>query len=718
MRWARLRGESQSMEFGWLPSQICPSGSIHRLLRPMAEHDATSRTVWIRMSRAHAERSCAANTVTTKRRVPRQQQQQQIQQQSVRSSSSSSSAAHSRSPPRMRRTRLLSARHYSRRLLSRSRNTATARREPAAAPPAVTAGTRDDGAGSQLSPLPVSRSTCARYDLAAAIAERLQSVPAVAERLAASVEPRLPWRSNSYSTSTIVEGQAPRTGWCSRQDRSTSHPESAPPLATPAARLLELPGIGADAFEAVLEWLYCGEVGVVSSLLPAVLDASVKLELAHLQYAVAKALEDNLSAATCLETWEAAETHGLAGLAEASKTVALREFDALCHLDAFATLSAERLRALLADPRLDSSRSEYLLNGLVTWLGHQRAPNGGLSSPPISPQYGLLHGHSGVQRRTRRRRRPCLRSARRAIEGSRVHGTACVTAYGAATPGTAARAAATPGTAARAAAARTAAARTAAAAPPPQLKTPHCEVPRAYQHPSAAAPFRSAAHSVPLATARSSSPLASPLSAQAASCRAGAVEGRRSSMVAAADAPPSSREPRRPRPSIVALCRRSRVAAAIAGLGRRASRASAAVADSSIAPHQRQTRLRLQGQCSAAGGGSSTWGDLEKKYASLSASASSLPPLSPSPACKARQAQATITHEFLMPDGIPVLPAAQMDQHRSPLAAHAGGYSRLLDDELDSASAAATGSAGADGRRSGVTRAGGALCSRSCCQCS
>ena len=41
------------------------------------------------------------------------------------------------------------------------------------------------------------------------------------------------------------------------------------------------------------------------ALLPPLLDAAVRLELAALQSAVARALEDNLSAETCLLAWEA-----------------------------------------------------------------------------------------------------------------------------------------------------------------------------------------------------------------------------------------------------------------------------------------------------------------------------------------------------------------------------------------------------------------------------
>ena len=127
--------------------------------------------------------------------------------------------------------------------------------------------------------------------------------------------------------------------------------------------MIELPGVSADAFEVVLEWLYCGDVALVPALLPSLLDASVRLEIPSLQSAVAVALEDNLSASTCLVAWEAAESQGLASLAEAAKTVALREFDALVHSDAFTTLTPERLRSLLSDPRLDASRDVLVAEG-------------------------------------------------------------------------------------------------------------------------------------------------------------------------------------------------------------------------------------------------------------------------------------------------------------------------------------------------------------------
>ena len=245
------------------------------------------------------------------------------------------------------------------------------------------------------------------------------------------------------------------------------------------ASVLELPGVTADAFEIVLEWLYCGEVslvphmlpksplascasmafadcpscfsiaqvGLVPHMLPGLLDAAVRLEVTSLQVrhlptpphihahlppsmafrisdpstpishlvpstpishlvpstpishlgpstpiplqgAVARALEDNLNADTCLLAWEAAEAQGLSSLAEAAKTVALREFDALVHSDAFAVLPPERLRALLADPRLDSAKSEMLVGGLVSWLSKRQSHSpekSGMVSPASQP---------------------------------------------------------------------------------------------------------------------------------------------------------------------------------------------------------------------------------------------------------------------------------------------------------------------------------------------
>ena len=63
------------------------------------------------------------------------------------------------------------------------------------------------------------------------------------------------------------------------------------------AIVIELEGVSADAFEVVLEWLYRGERRR-RALLPA-LPTRVRLELATLQMAAARALEDNPSATTC-----------------------------------------------------------------------------------------------------------------------------------------------------------------------------------------------------------------------------------------------------------------------------------------------------------------------------------------------------------------------------------------------------------------------------------
>ena len=83
------------------------------------------------------------------------------------------------------------------------------------------------------------------------------------------------WRSNSYSdVDVIVEGQAfyaHRLVLASGSEYLSALVENSPPLAMQGRRraaVVELPGVSADAFEVLLEWLYCGEVGLAPSLLP------------------------------------------------------------------------------------------------------------------------------------------------------------------------------------------------------------------------------------------------------------------------------------------------------------------------------------------------------------------------------------------------------------------------------------------------------------------
>ena len=111
--------------------------------------------------------------------------------------------------------------------------------------------------------------------------------------------------------------------------------------------------MSADAFECVLEWLYTGEVLAPALLLPALLEAAVAIELTKLQETVMQALESTLSkhacahygalaspqvvqalestlgASTCLAVWDVADRHGIALLADAARSVAIRELDVL-----------------------------------------------------------------------------------------------------------------------------------------------------------------------------------------------------------------------------------------------------------------------------------------------------------------------------------------------------------------------------------------------------
>ena len=128
----------------------------------------------------------------------------------------------------------------------------------------------------------------------------------------------------------------------------------APPPPPRRAALINLDRlVSADAFECVLEWLYTGEVLAPALLLPALLEAAVAIELTKLQETVMQALESTLSkhacahygalaspqvvqalestlgASTCLAVWDVADRHGIALLADAARSVAIREFDVL-----------------------------------------------------------------------------------------------------------------------------------------------------------------------------------------------------------------------------------------------------------------------------------------------------------------------------------------------------------------------------------------------------
>ena len=142
----------------------------------------------------------------------------------------------------------------------------------------------------------------------------------------------------------------------------------AAPSRQPRRAAVVEPRLGADAFEAVLEFLYCGEVAVrprccQRSSTPRCCSSSPPSAAA-----VDATLGRHLSAETCLAA--AADAEGLTDLAAAAKTVALSSSMSSC---ARRRVYRRALRELLADPRLDG-KSEVLVSGIVEGSAGSSAP--------------------------------------------------------------------------------------------------------------------------------------------------------------------------------------------------------------------------------------------------------------------------------------------------------------------------------------------------------
>ena len=163
--------------------------------------------------------------------------------------------------------------------------------------------------------------------------------------------------------------------------------KDAAPLPKQRRVLLELHDeVVPETFELVLDFLYTGRVECSNEVqLPALLDAALRLQLPGLQAAVVAALEQHLTASTCIAAWEVAERGQHHDLEVAARDVVFKELARISGLDSaqLEALPPERVRAMLADARLGAGKNRVFA-GLVQVMGEQMGEGrqAGASTPP------------------------------------------------------------------------------------------------------------------------------------------------------------------------------------------------------------------------------------------------------------------------------------------------------------------------------------------------
>jgi len=130
---------------------------------------------------------------------------------------------------------------------------------------------------------------------------------------------------------------------------------------------IELSGMSAAAFEAVLTYLYDGTVTCAASLLMEVGAAASYLQVVPLLDLTSDALKAGLTAANCIRTWAYGKMYSVDGLVAECHRKAVAEFTQLTHAE---ELPLEEMRSLLASDDLAVECEEQVYDMAVR---HARA---------------------------------------------------------------------------------------------------------------------------------------------------------------------------------------------------------------------------------------------------------------------------------------------------------------------------------------------------------
>ncbi|KAL1508746.1 hypothetical protein AB1Y20_004841 [Prymnesium parvum] len=158
-----------------------------------------------------------------------------------------------------------------------------------------------------------------------------------------------------------------------------------------SAGSFELPEMRAEAFAAVLGFMYHGECRVATGrLLVDVLQAAMRLQVVPLVLAASKAMRKRLSAETALAIWQHAETNNLKGLRDDALLVAARDFEAVSATDEWLRAPAQLVVQLLCAERLHVSSESRVFEAAARWLAASAAPEENAAAVFSCVRFALL----------------------------------------------------------------------------------------------------------------------------------------------------------------------------------------------------------------------------------------------------------------------------------------------------------------------------------------
>ena len=133
---------------------------------------------------------------------------------------------------------------------------------------------------------------------------------------------------------------------------------------------LTLDGLSADAFHALLSFVYSGRCELTEEmLLTPLLEAATRLQVMPLIRETSAAIEARLSPENAVDAWALANALQHPDLERAAKAVATKGFHAIAEYESLLRLPHARLCTLVADDELCVQCESFVFDAIVRWAG-------------------------------------------------------------------------------------------------------------------------------------------------------------------------------------------------------------------------------------------------------------------------------------------------------------------------------------------------------------
>ena len=142
-------------------------------------------------------------------------------------------------------------------------------------------------------------------------------------------------------------------------------------LAESESASVTLEDMMSSTFEAVLAWIYDGQVKIDEPALPQLLEAAARLQIAALEDEAERLVAERITPGNAIDAWVLADSLTRPALAHAAKTVILDSFSEAAAVDSFVSLPLAALEELLTSDKLDVRDESEVFTHLKRWIAAQ-----------------------------------------------------------------------------------------------------------------------------------------------------------------------------------------------------------------------------------------------------------------------------------------------------------------------------------------------------------